>query len=137
MKLAVGIDLVQVSRIAESIEHFGDRFLNRIFTRAEIAYANSAPALRNERLAARFAAKEAALKALALADQGVSWREIEVTTSSSGACELRLHGRARALAVNADNTALSLSHEADLATAIVIANQPSEGSSLPQKNSST
>jgi holo-[acyl-carrier protein] synthase len=125
--LAVGIDLVRVSRIAESLEHFGDRFLRKLFTDAEVAYASAAaaPALREERLAARFAAKEAALKALGLADKGVSWRDIEVTTVASGACALRLHGRARQLA-STDDVALSLSHEGDLATAIVIRNQPLE-----------
>jgi holo-[acyl-carrier protein] synthase len=122
MKLAVGIDLVQVSRIAESITHFGDRFLQRLFTEAELAYAQAAPPLTNERLAARFAAKEAALKAFGLVDRGVSWRDIEVVTEPpSRACSLRLHGRARALAGTAsDDVALSLSHEGDFATAIVI-----------------
>ena len=134
MKLAVGIDLVQVSRIAESRAHFGARFLERIYTPTEIAYAAAAPDQTNERLAARFAAKEAALKALGLADQGVSWREIEVVRTSSGACELALHGRARELAPGATNIALSLSHEGDLATAVVVANQP-EGPPPPQHRS--
>jgi holo-[acyl-carrier protein] synthase len=121
-KLAVGIDLVRVSRIAESIEHFGERFLQRLFTEGEIAYARAAPLLTNERLAARFAAKEAALKALGLVDRGVSWRDIEVVTAlPSHACSLRLHGRARALAGTADDdVALSVSHEGDFATAVVI-----------------
>jgi holo-[acyl-carrier protein] synthase len=121
-KLAVGIDLVRVSRIAESIEHFGDRFLQRLFTAGELAYAQAAPPLMNERLAVRFAAKEAALKALGLVDRGVSWRDIEVVTAlPSHACSLRLHGRARTLADTAnDDLALSLSHEGDFATAVVI-----------------
>ena len=126
MKLAVGIDLVMVSRIASSLEHFGERFLHRIFTPGEIAYAMAAPALTVERLAGRFAAKEAAMKALGLAGRGVGWRQIEVTTSDSGAPELQLHGEARALAVAAGDLALSLSHEGDFATAIVITHiQPS------------
>src|SRR5205814_713275 len=69
--MKVGIDLVDVSRIAASIDAFGDRFLRRVFTEGEIAYARSAPALTAERLAARFAAKEAAKKALEL--EGVAW----------------------------------------------------------------
>jgi holo-[acyl-carrier protein] synthase len=126
VKLSVGVDLTSISRIAESLGHFGDRFLHRIFTAGEIAYAMSAPALTLERLAARFAAKEAALKAFGLVDRGVSWRDIEVTTSASGACALSLHGRARAMAAGgADSAALSLSHEGDLATAIVVTYQPS------------
>lgn len=128
MKLAVGIDLVQVSRIAESLEQFGERFLRRVFTEGEIAYATSAPALTHQRLAARFAAKEAAIKALGLGGHDVGWRQIEVASLPSGACELRLHGEARALAdaAGAADLALSLSHEGDFATAVVVTHvQPS------------
>lgn len=123
----VGIDLVRVSRVAESLDRFGERFLRRIFTDDEIAYALQAPALRAERLAARFAAKEAAIKALRLATRSVSLREIEVRRSPSGECEVVLHGRARSLAAAASTgaIALSLSHEGDYAAAIVITSQHS------------
>lgn len=127
MRLAVGIDLVEVSRIAESLEHFGERFLRRIFTEGEIAYATAAPALTHQRLAARFAAKEAAIKALGLSEVG--WRQIEVASLPSGACELRLHGQARAAAdaAGAADLALSLSHEGDFATAVVVTHvEPSQ-----------
>ncbi len=120
MRLCVGIDLVMVSRVARSLDHFGDRFLKRIFTDGEIAYARAAPALTHERLAGRFAAKEATMKALGLAGRGVGWREIEVVTADSGAPELRLHGEARTLAAGAGDLALSLSHEGDFATAVVV-----------------
>jgi phosphopantetheine--protein transferase-like protein len=90
--LRVGTDLVQVSRIAQSIHQFGDRFVHRLFTADEIAYASSNPALLAERLAARFAAKEAAIKALSLSDTGLDWRQIEVQRSASGHCSLALHG---------------------------------------------
>ena len=93
--MTVGIDLVRVSRVAESLAQFGERFLRRVFTDGEIAYANAAPALAAERLAARFAAKEAAIKALGLVERGVGWREIEVTRAPSGAAQLSLHGAAR------------------------------------------
>jgi holo-[acyl-carrier protein] synthase len=112
--LRVGIDLVSASRIAESIARFGERFLQRVFTERELAYARGAP----ERLAARFAAKEAAKKALDL--DGVSWRDLEVVRAASGAPELVLHGAARA-AAGACELAMSMSHEGDHATAIVIA----------------
>ncbi len=111
--LRVGIDLVQVSRIAESIAQFGDAFVARVFTDAEAAYARRDP----QRLAARFAAKEAAKKALAL--DGVGWRDLEVVRLASGACEMRLHGAAQASAAGC-TLALSMSHEGDYATAIVI-----------------
>src|SRR5205085_3129716 len=117
----VGIDLVQVSRIADSLDRFGARFTDRLFTAAELAYANAAPELTCERLAARFAAKEAAKKALGLTD-GIGWRDIEVARARSGACELVLHGPAAAGA-GPCTLALSLSHEGDYATAVVIADR--------------
>jgi holo-[acyl-carrier protein] synthase len=121
--LRVGIDLVRVSHIAESVEKFGERFLSRIFTPREIAYATSSPACRNERLAVRFAAKEAAMKALQLADEGVPWTDLEVARQPSGDCSLHLHGAAQQAVERSGSyeLALSLSHEGDLATAIVIA----------------
>lgn len=120
--MSVGIDLVQLSRIRESLETFGDRFLRRVFTDDEVAYATAAPELTPARLAARFAAKEATVKALDLVERGVGWRDIEVTRGPSGAPRLVLHGAARAAAAEAGDPALSLSlsHEGDYATAVVI-----------------
>jgi holo-[acyl-carrier protein] synthase len=113
-RLRVGIDLVQVSRIAGSLDAFGERFLHRVYTERELAYARRDC----EKLAARFAAKEAAKKALGL--DGVGWRELEIVRQDSGACELVLHGAARAAAGEC-SLALSMSHEGDHATAVVIA----------------
>ena len=120
--LRVGIDLVQVSRIAESLERFGERFMRRIFTDAEIAYATAAPALTAERLAARFAAKEAVIKVLGMVDRGVAWRDIEVRRTATGACEMALRGEAgeAAASLGVGELAVSLSHEGDYATAIVV-----------------
>jgi holo-[acyl-carrier protein] synthase len=119
-RMAVGIDLVRVSRIAESLEQFGERFLRRVYTDAEIAYAAASPDHTAERLAARFAAKEATLKALDLTDHGVGWTQIEVAREPSGRCHLVLHGAARE-AAGAAELAVSLSHEGDYATAVVFA----------------
>jgi holo-[acyl-carrier protein] synthase len=121
-RLRVGIDLVQVSRVAESLERFGDRFARRVFTEAEIAYATAVPAQAAERLAARMAAKEAAVKAFGFVHQGVGWRQIEVIRTPSGACELALHGTARDIAneAGAFDVSVSLSHEGDYATAVVV-----------------
>lgn len=121
--MRVGIDLVRISAIDESLGHFGARFLDRIFTSAEVAYAMSAPALAASRLAARFAAKEAVRKALRL--DGIGWRDIEVVRQDDGACDIRLHGTARALG-NGDHLALSMSHDGDHATAVVIAHESSQ-----------
>jgi holo-[acyl-carrier protein] synthase len=116
-RLRVGIDLVQISRIVESMQTFGERFLCRVFTEDEIRYAKSSPACTGERLAARFAAKEAARKALAL--EGIGWRDIEVRRLGNGACQLVLHGAARE-ATSKAQLALSMSHDGDQATAVVI-----------------
>ncbi len=120
---SVGIDLVRISRIAESLELFGAEFLQRVYTETEIAYATSTPALTAERLAARFAAKEAAIKALGLAEKGVGWRDIEIERQPSGACDLVLHGAALQLshARGLEDVSVSLSHEGDYATAVVLA----------------
>lgn len=120
--MSVGIDLVQLSAVRESIAKFGERFMRRVFTEAELTYATAAPDLTESRLAARLAAKEAAIKALDLAERGVGWREIEVTRGPSGAPALVLHGNALAAAEEAGGTTLSvsLSHEGDYATAVVL-----------------
>ena len=124
--MQVGIDLVMVSRVQASLARFGERFLRRVFTDTEIAYATSVPDLAAERLAARFAAKEAAIKALDLADVGVGWREIEVAREQSGICRLILHGAARAAADDAgvSELSVSLSHEGDYSAAVVLAVRP-------------
>ncbi len=121
--LSVGIDLVKTSSIAGSLEQFGQRFLDRIFTAGEIAYALDAPAFKLDRLAARFAAKEAAMKALQLTNLGVAWTDIEVVREPSGNCELNFKGAARAAVLGNGivKTCLSMSHEGEYATAIVIA----------------
>lgn len=132
VRLAVGLDMVALSRIEDSLRTFGDRFLVRIFTEAEQAYAEAAPAHRLDRLGARFAAKEAALKALGLADQGVGWPDIEVVRDAAGACTLALHGLAGELTRRGGlvDTALSLSHEGGFAAAIVVARFQARGGVL-------
>ena len=116
--MRVGIDLVQISRVAESLQQFGEQFMRRVFTDGEIAYATAAPELTAERFAARFAAKEAARKAFRFGG-GIGWRQIEVQRTPSGACDLVLHGEA-ARAAGDCVAAVSLSHEADFATAVVV-----------------
>jgi holo-[acyl-carrier protein] synthase len=120
--LRVGTDLVQVSRIAESIATFGEKFTRRLFTENEIVYATSSEALQAERFAARFAAKEATIKALNLVDVGFDWKEIEVLRDGAGHCTLALHGVAKEAAVRARVTELcvSLSHDGGYAIATVI-----------------
>ena len=112
-----------MSRVHESISAFGDRFVKRFFSEDEIAYASSEGALSTERFAARFAAKEAAIKAFGLTHVGIDWREIEVLRSTDGRCSLRLHGKAalHAQVSRDEDVAISLSHDGDYAVAIVTA----------------
>jgi holo-[acyl-carrier protein] synthase len=124
--LRVGIDITQISAISASIESFGDRFTHRFFTEAERSYATRSPGLDAQRFAARFAAKEAAIKAFGLAEEGIDWRDIEVRRSPDGACALGLHGRVAELVERSGctQTALSLSHDGDYATAMIVAQAP-------------
>jgi holo-[acyl-carrier protein] synthase len=122
-QLVVGIDLVDVRQVAESLERFGDRYVTRLFTAAEASYGRAEPAAAAERLAARFAAKEATVKVLRPEGEWPDWRSIEVRRASGGWCELALSGRAAELAAAAglSDFALSLSHDGHYATAVVIA----------------
>jgi holo-[acyl-carrier protein] synthase len=120
--VGTGIDIAEVPRIAASITRFGDRFLRRIFTDAEIRYCES-KANRVERYAARFAAKEAAMKAIGTGwNHGVAWRDIEVCRQPGGRPTLAFHGKAAEFAarLGSAHVALSLSHTAQYAIAQVI-----------------
>jgi len=122
MIVGTGIDIAEVPRIAESIKRFGERFLHRVFTEGEIRYCDS-KANRVERYAARFAAKEAAMKALGTGwSHGVRWRDIEVARQPGGRPTIKFHGKAAECAarLSTKNIALSLSHTAEQAIAQVI-----------------
>ena len=122
-RLRAGLDVVDVTQVRNSMEHFGQRFLNRLFTEGEVAYALEGRERCAERLAARFAAKEAAIKAFSLSEIGVNWRDLEVRKLPDGSCRLALHGRAasEALRLGVCDIALSLSHDGDYAAAVVTA----------------
>src|SRR4051812_42144135 len=122
MIVGTGIDIAEVPRIRQSIERFGDRFLQRIYTPGEIRYCDS-KANRFERYAARFAAKEAGMKALGTGwNHGVRWRDCEVTRTPGGRPTMAFHGKAAEFAakLGAKNVVLSLSHTAEQAIAQVI-----------------
>jgi holo-[acyl-carrier protein] synthase len=121
--MRVGLDLVDVRRMRESIERFGDRLMQRLFSAQEIAYAKAQDPRTAEHLAARFAAKEAAVKAFSLSEVGAGWRDIEVRRHDDGACSLALSGRAAQAAqqLRVTHIALSLSHDGDYAGAVVTA----------------
>jgi holo-[acyl-carrier protein] synthase len=122
MIIGSGIDLVEIRRIRQSMDRYGARFLDRIYTAAEQAYCNRK---RNaaESFAARFAAKEAGAKSLGTGISfGVTWREIEVVRQPSGKPSLRFHGRAEQIAarLGVTRSALSITHTAELAMASVV-----------------
>jgi holo-[acyl-carrier protein] synthase len=119
--MGVGLDIVQISRIDDSLRQFGAAFEERLFTLEEREYAHSVIGLAAQRLAARFAAKEAVIKALRLSEAGIGWRDIEVQRLADGDCAIRLHGRARELADQRGvwQILLSLSHDGDYAGAVV------------------
>jgi holo-[acyl-carrier protein] synthase len=122
MIVGSGIDLAEIGRIQKSVDRYGGRFLDRVYTAAEQAYClkkrNSA-----ESFAARFAAKEAGAKALGTGiSHGVSWLEIEVVREPSGRPTIQFHGRAAQIAASlcVVHAALSITHTADLAMASVV-----------------
>lgn len=122
MVLGLGSDLAEVSRIERSISQFGERFLARIYSARERAYALS-KANSAERLAARFAAKEAGMKAIGTGwGQGVTWHDFEVVNAPSGRPSLRFSGKAEQIAdrMGVKQISLSLTHTASLAFAVVI-----------------
>ena len=122
MIVGTGIDIAEVPRIRQSIERFGERFLQRIFTDGERRYCDS-KANRAERYAARVAAKEAAMKALGTGwNHGVRWRDCEVARMPGGRPTINFHGTAAEFAarLGVKHAALSLSHTAEQAIAQVI-----------------
>lgn len=122
MIVGTGIDIAEVPRIAESIKRFGERFIRRVFTDGEIRYCDS-KANRFERYAARFAAKEAAMKALGTGwNHGVRWRDVEVAREPGRRPTIKFHGKAAAFAarLNTKNISLSISHTPEQAIASVI-----------------
>jgi holo-[acyl-carrier protein] synthase len=125
--MRVGIDLVDVEDVADSVEQFGDRYVTRIYTEHEIACCRtgrdeSGPIYAMESLAARFAAKEAVPKVLRPVEVQPAWRSIELHRTTGGWCEIRLSGPAAALAAEAgiEGLSVSLSHEPAIAAAVVV-----------------
>jgi len=121
--IRVGSDVVSVQRVNESVARFGDRYLQRVYTEHEISSVSGPPAVRAARLAARFAAKEATIKVLRPVGHQPDWRSMEIRRLAEGWCTLALSGHAAALAQQAGITdlAVSLTHEGDVAAAVVVA----------------
>ena len=118
MILSSGIDLIEIGRIQKALDRHGDRFLKRVFTPAEIEQARGS----TPELAARFAAKEAASKALGTGIGPISWVEVEIISKPSGKPILHLSGRARTIsdALGYQNWSVSLTHTKGMAAAVVV-----------------
>ena len=122
MIVGTGVDLAEVPRIRASIERYGEKFIRRIYTPAEVAYVER-KANKYERYAARFAAKEAGMKAIGTGwRHGVTWQDFEVANLRSGKPTLLLHGVAAGFAekLGVKNISLSITHTAALGMAHVI-----------------
>ena len=116
--LSTGVDIVEIGRIARVLERYGDRFLSRIYTPGELEYCRGRPS----KLASRFAAKEATMKALGTGVRGVGWKDIEVVRAPSGAPSILLHGRAKSRAerLGVLEISISMSDSQDNAVAFVV-----------------
>ena len=124
MRHTTGVDIIEIWRIKGVLERYGQRFLDRIYTEGEAAYCRGRP----PNLAARFAAKEAAMKALGTGLRGVGWKDVEVVRAPGGAPSILLHGRAerRAERLGVTELALSISHSREYAVAFVVGFIPDE-----------
>ncbi len=116
--LSTGVDIIEINRIAGVLERYGDRFLHRIYTPGELEYCRGRPS----KLASRFAAKEATMKALGTGVRGVGWKDIEVVRAPSGAPSIQLHGRAKSRAerLGVQEISVSMSDSRDNAVAFVV-----------------
>ena len=118
--LTTGVDMVEVWRIREAREKFGDRFLNRIYTENE----QKTSRMRDPELAARFASKEAVMKLLGTGVRGVGWKDIEILPRKSGKPEVHLHGRALNVAnrIGLKDIAISQTHSIEYAISVAVGN---------------
>jgi holo-[acyl-carrier protein] synthase len=121
--IRVETDVVAIHQVAESVESFGARYLERVYTEHELRSCVGSPATRAASLAARFAAKEATFKVLRPSGHQPDWRSVEVRRAPGGWCTMALNGHAAVLADQAGiaRLAVSLTHEGDVAAAVVVA----------------
>jgi len=114
----VGVDIIEIARVAEAVAQYGERFLHRVYTDAELEYCQS----RVNQLATRFAAKEAVVKALGAGNSGIGWKDMEVVTGEDGDPSIKLHGKAmeRFNELGLTDLVVSLSHSKEYAVASAV-----------------
>lgn len=120
MVIGIGIDIIEIDRIKESAENYGDRFLNKIYTQKELNYCLKKK-YKYQHLAARFAAKEAVYKALATGwNKEVSWQNIEISNEPNGMPVVTLNGNLKKFLDKGKNLKISMSHSRDYVTCVAI-----------------
>jgi holo-[acyl-carrier protein] synthase len=127
-QISLGTDICQISRIQAAVEKYGDKFLNKTFTEEEIRYARASRRTVYERLAVRFATKEAVSKALGVGinklgwSKGINWKDVQIVRQELNDITISLEGKARAFAAEKNITSwkVSVSHMGDYATSTVI-----------------
>ncbi|MBA7698007.1 Holo-[acyl-carrier-protein] synthase [subsurface metagenome] len=114
----IGIDIIEIARIERAITHWGEGFLHRIYTEPELKLCHK----KSSSLAARFAGKEAVIKAIGTQTKGIGWREIEILADPRGKPLVHLYGKAQnqAGSLGLDKLAISLSHSKEYAVAFVV-----------------
>lgn len=120
MVIGIGIDIIEIDRIKDSLDKFGEKFLSKIYTKKEIDYCNS-KSNKYQHFAARFAAKEAVYKALTTGwEKGSNWQSIEITNESNGMPVVKLNGKLASFLSDGKNLKISLSHSRDYVTCVAI-----------------
>ena len=120
MVLGLGIDIIEIDRIKKSIENYGERFLNKIFTQEEIIYCNN-KFNKYQHYAARFAAKEAVYKALASGwKEGLRWKDIEIQNDASGMPSINPNGKFQKFLSDNTQLKISISHSENYVTSVAI-----------------
>ncbi len=123
MVLGLGIDIIEISRIKESIDEYGNNFLQKVYTPKEIEYC-STKANKYQHFAARFAAKEAVYKAFSTSHQeGLSWQDIEITNEPSGMPIVKLNGKLKSFLSKDKDLKISISHSDNFVTCVAIIDQ--------------
>jgi holo-[acyl-carrier protein] synthase len=116
--LSTGIDVIEIDRIAQARARWGDRFLNRVYTERELAYCRD----KAQRLAGRFASKEATSKVLGIGVRHIRWRDIEILPDVRGKPHVHLHGRAATIAdrMGFSGFDVSITHSRSDAVVVVV-----------------
>jgi len=114
----VGVDIIEIARVAEAVSQNGERFLHRVYTDVELEYCKG----RVNQLATRFAAKEAVVKALGAGNSGIGWKDMEILSGQDGAPSIKLYGKAieRFKELGLTELAVSMSHSKQYAIASVV-----------------